>query len=171
MGSRTGKKRKHGLVLAISIFIVITSFLTLQIYKNSSTDDKTKIMKAYESISDTEHVFEKISIDQFNSLIKSKEVKVFIIASPNCVWCQRAIGPLNNKAKEFNINEIYYLESESISREDIETLSTNYGFYGTPYVMVFEDGNMIDSTSDAKYSQAETFNEMYNILFENMGSK
>ena len=69
-------------------------------------------------------------IEELKNKINNQETFFLVMGFPKCSWCQNLMGPLNDVAKEENIEVIYYLDIKEIrdntfakGHKDFEKLS------------------------------------------------
>lgn len=114
--------RKIKLIATLSILFSI--FLFTSCKKSNKT-----IVEDYPQV-DENHIYVKIDVKELKNKINNQETFFLVMGFPKCSWCQNLMGPLNDVAKEENIEVIYYLDIKEIrdnafakGHKDFEKLS------------------------------------------------
>lgn len=100
-------------------------------------DGKQKITDAY-NLTDTEHVFELITLDELEETIKNRPVSYVYFGSPICPACVRMTPRINQHAKDAGVSVVYYVEfryDSELAREWSQ--NGTYDYRGTPLVATF----------------------------------
>ena len=98
--------RKIKLIATLSILFSI--FLFTSCKKSNKT-----IVEDYPQV-DENHIYVKIDVKELKNKINNQETFFLVMGFPKCSWCQNLMGPLNDVAKEENIEVIYYLDIKEI---------------------------------------------------------
>lgn len=88
--------------------------------------NKKQMNKDYPGLTDKDHVYEPIKVDDVKKMIDQKENFYLVMGFSNCPWCQALIPVLNEVAKDHQAKTIYYLDILDI--RDNET-ADGYGTF------------------------------------------
>lgn len=106
-------------------------------------------MSTYEKLSDTNHVFETISLEDAYTLIK-EGTGVLYVGKPDCSHCQNLVPTLNEVAKENGVETIYYLDvtDYDTQKEEFDKVISLFkalydGDPKVPTVLAVKDGIII----------------------------
>ncbi len=94
--------------LIVTLFILFSIFLFTSCKKSNKT-----IVEDYPQL-DENHIYVKIDVKELKNKINNQETFFLVMGFPKCSWCQSLMGPLNDVAKEENIEVIYYLDIKEI---------------------------------------------------------
>ena len=131
--------RKIKLIATLSILFSI--FLFTSCKKSNKT-----IVEDYPQVDET-HIYVKIDVKELKNKINNQETFFLVMGFPKCSWCQNLMGPLNDVAKEENIEVIYYLDIKEIrdntfakGHKDFEVLIKKTKKINSPTTMKIESG-------------------------------
>lgn len=86
-------------------------------------------------------------IKNFNEVFNSDERKLIYFGRPNCKYCQLLSPIMEEVKKEKNI-DYYYIDTNKISGLELSTIIYKLGKrmddFGTPYLIVTQNGKVID---------------------------
>ena len=151
-------KIKYIIIAVIAIVVIVLAFTVGGNSNENVTDielsnDPEVIMSnATEESTEASQASKKdfIQIDT-NTYLEYKagsEAKTILLARPTCHYCQIAEPIIQNIAYEYNI-DIHYLNTDNFTEEDqaafINSDEEFSGGYGTPFLFVVKDGQIIDS--------------------------
>lgn len=71
---------------------------------------KKQMNKDYPGLTDKDHVYEPIKVDEVKKMLNQKETFYLVMGFSNCPWCQALIPVLNEVAKDHQAKTIYYLD-------------------------------------------------------------
>lgn len=127
-------KKKIGLLIEIGIFIAILGVITFFYYFNGSKETKDET---------NEVGIIKITDENFKEEVLDSGVPVVLEFSSNmCPPCLTMVPTLISIAKN---NEDIKVATINISDDDTKKTSEEYMVSATPTIMVFKDGEVIES--------------------------
>lgn len=92
----------------------------------SSCQNEDRIMKDYPGVTDINHIFKEVTVDEVLKKIKNEETFYLVMGFPECPWCQALMPVLNDVAKEYEDNTIYYLNIKEIRDNEESTGHSKY---------------------------------------------
>ncbi|NLC96368.1 MAG: lipoprotein [Erysipelotrichaceae bacterium] len=148
----------------IVLLVVLLTLAGCNSKKDETIDIESKItlnsskadMSDYVYFSDTDHVYEIVSIKESNRMYTEKGSGILYYGYSQCPYCNRIVSALNDAGKETGV-KIYYIDlyGEDYADEDINNLFTNLdpilekdssgeaAFY-VPEVVAIKDGEIIN---------------------------
>ncbi len=108
---------------------------------------------------------EKISLDDFKSLLNKKTTTVVILASDTCYWCQQQKPILENVLYEQNL-DVKYLDISQLSGDEdydyLEGLHDDLKGFGTPTFVAIRNKKVqqVSPNAKTKTQLLEMFKEM-----------
>lgn len=166
------KDKIKNAVIIILIFIIICGILFLASNSindkdgenTNSSDVVTVATEESNNVSnDEKKELSEISYKNFADIYNGSDKKIVLIARPTCHYCQIAEPIIQNVAFKYDLT-INYLNTDNLSDDDqanLVRLDDYFANYGTPSILVVQDGKIIDSlnglTTSEKY--IEFFNK------------
>lgn len=98
--------KKKGIIIGITILAIVGAILIYEFVPREESVSNKKFNEEYTLI-DKDNVYVYKSINDIINVL-SKGTGIVYLGFPECPWCQRYVVYLNNLAKEYNIEEIYY---------------------------------------------------------------
>lgn len=98
--------KKKGIIIGITILAIVGAILIYEFVPREESVSNKKFNEEY-TLVDRDNVYVYKSINDIINVL-SKGTGIVYLGFPECPWCQRYVVYLNNLAKEYNIEEIYY---------------------------------------------------------------
>lgn len=98
--------KKKGIIIGITILAIVGAILIYEFVPREESVSNKKFNEEY-TLLDKDNVYVYKSINDIINVL-SKGTGIVYLGFPECPWCQRYVVYLNNLAKEYNIEEIYY---------------------------------------------------------------
>lgn len=98
--------KKKGIIIGITILAIVGAILIYEFVPREENVSNKKFNEEY-TLVDKDNVYVYKSINDIINVL-SKGTGIVYLGFPECPWCQRYVVYLNNLAKEYNIEEIYY---------------------------------------------------------------
>ncbi len=98
--------KKKGIIIGITILAIVGAILIYEFVPREESVSNKKFNEEY-TLVDKDNVYVYKSINDIINVL-SKGTGIVYLGFPECPWCQRYVVYLNNLAKEYNIEEIYY---------------------------------------------------------------
>ena len=98
--------KKKGIIIGITILAIVGAILIYEFVPRGESVSNKKFNEEY-TLVDKDNVYVYKSINDIINVL-SKGTGIVYLGFPECPWCQRYVVYLNNLAKEYNIEEIYY---------------------------------------------------------------
>lgn len=98
--------KKKGIIIGITILAIVGAILIYEFVPREESISNKKFNEEY-TLVDKDNVYVYKSINDIINVL-SKGTGIVYLGFPECPWCQRYVVYLNNLAKEYNIEEIYY---------------------------------------------------------------
>lgn len=98
--------KKKGIIIGITILAIVGAILIYEFVPREESVSNKKFNEEY-TLVDKDNVYVYKSINDIIDVL-SKGTGIVYLGFPECPWCQRYVVYLNNLAKEYNIEEIYY---------------------------------------------------------------
>lgn len=103
-----------------NIVIFIGVIMLGVLFMSSCKNEKKQINNDYPQLTDKNHVFEKITVEEVNKKLTNKDDFYLIMGFSSCPWCQALMPELNDASKQNQVKKIYYLDIKEIrdNKED-----------------------------------------------------
>lgn len=98
--------KKKGIIIGITILAIVGAILIYEFVPREESVSNKKFNEEY-TLVDKDNVYVYKSINEIINVL-SNGTGIVYLGFPECPWCQRYVVYLNNLAKEYNIEEIYY---------------------------------------------------------------
>ena len=98
--------KKKGIIIGITILAIVGAILIYEFVPREESISNKKFNEEY-TLVDEDNVYVYKSINEIINVL-SKGTGIVYLGFPECPWCQRYVVYLNNLAKEYNVEEIYY---------------------------------------------------------------
>jgi len=97
-----------------------------------------------ENVNQNDNLFTKVTYNELNSLLKTKDKFVFVIASHKCSACLYYHGILNQVISDTKAT-IYYIDLLELTDDEYYSLGDKFPFEYTPTTIFIENGKEISS--------------------------
>lgn len=87
----------------------------------------------------------EINYKEYNKMINEKKDFIIYIGSDTCPNCVSFAPKLESVIKEYKINNVYYINLNSLSEEDKSKFNKSINVSGTPTVAFIENGDEASS--------------------------
>ena len=148
--------KKNRKVFSIFLFIILVLTAVVICYYSGLFDSfkqNNLDMSVYEGFTDKHHVYESMSIEDTETLLK-EGTGIIYIGRKDCAYCVKLVPVLNKTAKSYKISPVYYLDvSPYDSNKDfhdaldafLEKIKYYYdGEPVTPTLIAVKGGKIID---------------------------
>ena len=142
------KLNKSAIIISICTVLVAIGAILFAVFYNAADD----ISKQYNL--DKDHVFKEVKYKDFGKVIGTDKYTFVFFGYPDCESCQNNIGTINDIAKQFDVEVIYYLNSEKLTDDQKKEIESQYKISDlkedkiqtkyTPQIWVFKDGSLVD---------------------------
>ena len=159
--------KNAGKIVGIVFVCLLVVFLTIgvsKIDKKSSSSDNKKIEETESSDDELSAAgFNKVSLDEYLSLIKKDEKSIVLIARPTCSYCQK-FTPILKQAMEDMKLTINYIDTDTLSEDDWSKFTDSLDYlknneWGTPTVLIVQNGKSVAENSG--YVELETIKKFF----------
>ena len=82
----------------------------------------------------------EIGYDEFDKMISSRKDFIIYVGSETCENCKEFSPKFNNIIKEYNIEDVYYVDLDKFSDDEKSKLNKIINISGTPTVAFIDDG-------------------------------
>ena len=82
----------------------------------------------------------EISYSDFDKMINNHEDFIIYVGSATCENCKEFSPKFNNIIKEYNIEDVYYVDLDKFSDDEKSKLNKIINISGTPTVAFIDDG-------------------------------
>ena len=133
-------KGNRGFIVA-AILIVFASIGCYSIYKNNNEkveNDAIKFSSEYTNVS-KDNPFVYRTLDQINKILENGTVIVYL-GFPECPWCQKYVTFLNEVAKDYNIDKVYYANISDDRKNNTASYKRTIELLSS-YLQYDEEGN------------------------------
>ena len=159
--------KNAGKIVGIVFVCLLVLFLTIgvsKIDKKSSSSDNKKTEDTESSDDELSAAgFNKVSLDEYLSLIKKDEKSIVLIARPTCAYCQK-FTPILKQAMEDMKLTINYIDTDTLSEDDWSKFTDSLDYlknneWGTPTVLIVQNGKSVAENSG--YVELETIKKFF----------
>ena len=136
------------------------------VYKYEDELTQYNLVSAFMEEGLVDRTYITITLDDYLDIIKEDGYHFMFIGRESCSWCTEFKNSINESLKDYDYN-IYYLDLDSLTEEDKETLYAtddyfNENKWGTPLSFLYNNGKRVAELS----GYAET-DELVSFLKEN----
>ena len=149
-------KKKTGIIIGVVVLIglLIVSCLIPPKGKTEELSNDGEVIYA-NAVSESNSItneerkpYSSITIDDYLEKYRGTKESIILIGRDTCQYCMIAEPILQKLANDYDL-EIYYLNTDYFSEDDINTLANsneyfNNGF-GTPLLMIVKDETIVDT--------------------------
>lgn len=105
----------------------------------------------FQSDANKNNKLQELSYAEYQEKVDANEKFIVVIERTNCSYCQQYMPIVKKVAAEYDI-DIYYINLENITSDEIESLVASNSFFegewGTPTTLYVEGSNTIDSINE-----------------------
>ncbi len=158
--------KKSILILTLSLIIFITGCSVDETNNESEEVLESVDYEGYEL--EENHIYKKITPEELRQMILDTEDIYIFFGRSSWQYCVVAAPILNEKAKEYNIDIIYYANVEEYMFDEY---FTKYNFEGVPNVIYLEAGEFKNASQLYDVSEYETLDEYFEKVFKQFFTK
>lgn len=129
-------------ILVGFLLIVVAAVSCFLIYnkanKDSSESDAKKFSEEYKNV-DKDNPFVYRSLDEVNKILENGTGIVYL-GFPECPWCQKYVTFLNEAAKDYNIDKVYYANISEDRKNNTQSYKRTVSLLND-YLQYDEEGN------------------------------
>ena len=142
-------------------FILIGLLVLIGVFAILSTKGTHEVDVTYPVTLYGEAGLHEIDYNEYNDLVKTNEPFIVIIERTGCGYCQMYMPIVEEVANEKKIS-IYYIDTEAISSEDVQKLSTENKYlkrndWGTPTTLLMKGEDILGNIGG--YVEKDSFLE------------
>lgn len=138
------------------------------VYTYDGKIEQNSLVKAFMEEGLIAKTYISIGIDEYLDIIKEDGYHLMFIGRDTCGYCVQFKDSINESLEDYDYN-VYYLNIDNLTSEDIEKLYTtddfftdNEGNWGTPLTFLYHDGKRI-----AEINEYVDANKLISFLKEN----
>lgn len=123
--------------------LVTILFLAVALVGCSPKTDKEKIADSYTTLESADHVYVSLAVEDIEEVASTEENMIIYFGAPKCSACVAIVPLIDQMAKQYGIDTIYYVYFEydgALAQEYYENGTYDYNFGGTPLFVYYVDG-------------------------------
>lgn len=148
--AKNKKGSKELLYLLIAVFLGVAIFVIVQVVISNNK------YNGFHNKVDT------IKYSKYQDLVSSDDSFILIYGSNTCSFCNSFKETYAEVLDASDVNEdevvTYYIDSSTYTEDQIESITSYYNISGTPYTLMFIDGELVNQLDGEKqYTETKEF--------------
>lgn len=164
------KKSVHIFVLCLIFILVIELVIEIIIYKRGNEiKDNILFYRQYPEVGQ-DNVYKIVDINKAIHILQN-DTGIVMFGFPSCKWCQKFVVVLNEAAKEYDIENIYYVDIKYDRKNNTQQYQQLINIIGqylgedksltVPDVYFVKGGNILGHNNETSAFTEETVEEYY----------